>query len=309
LSGSIGKGAGDVIRYAWGIAIAAVVLCGAEASAMPCGRPGALGVSRVISVDARTLPVVGVQDYGVRLPLAPGEVVLTFDDGPNPASTPSILKTLADECLRATFFMVGRQARAHPETARQVRAAGHTVGTHTQNHPLRRLPRDREIAEIETGIASVTAALGAHPAPFFRFPGLYRTREAEQYLHERGIVVWSDDVDSYDWKHNDTTAMLNSTVARLEARHGGILLMHDIKPRTARVLPRLIAMLKARGFRIVHVVPRGAYPAGLIAMSQRPHSPNVDIAGAPTMMPVRAGSRRFAEKSSFDSIFSPRASR
>jgi peptidoglycan/xylan/chitin deacetylase (PgdA/CDA1 family) len=292
-----------VIRYAWGIAIAAVVLGGAQASAMPCGRPGALGVSRVISVDARTLPVVGAQDYGVRLPLAPREVVLTFDDGPNPASTPSILKTLSDECLRATFFMVGRQARAHPGTARQVRAAGHTVGTHTQNHPLRRLPRDREVAEIETGIASVTAALGTRPAPFFRFPGLYRTREAEQYLHERGIVVWSVDVDSYDWKHNDTTAMLNSTVARLEARHGGILLMHDIKPRTARALPRLIAMLKAHGFRIVHVVPRGSYPAGLIAMSQRRHSPNVDMTAATA---VRAGSRRVAEKSSFNSIFSLR---
>lgn len=292
-----------MIRYAWGIAIAAVVLGGAQASAMPCGRPGALGVSRVISVDARTLPVVGAQDYGVRLPLAPGEVVLTFDDGPNPASTPSILKTLSDECLRATFFMVGRQARAHPGTARQVRAAGHTVGTHTQNHPLRRLLRDREVAEIETGIASVTAALGTRPAPFFRFPGLYRTREAEQYLHERGIVVWSVDVDSYDWKHNDTTAMLNSTVARLEARHGGILLLHDIKPRTARALPRLIAMLKAHGFRIVHVVPRGSYPAGLIAMSQRRHSPNVDMTAATA---VRAGSRRVAEKSSFNSIFSLR---
>ena len=107
---------------------------------MPCGRPGALGVSRVISVDPRVTPVVGGQDYGVRLPLAPGEVVLTFDDGPNPSSTNQVLKALADECLRATFFMVGRQARAHPQTVRQVRAAGHTIGTHTQNHPLGRMP-------------------------------------------------------------------------------------------------------------------------------------------------------------------------
>jgi len=287
-----------------------VVALGESASAAACHNPSALGVSRVISVDARTLPVVGIQDYGVRLPLAPGEVVLTFDDGPNPASTPSILKTLADECLRATFFMVGRQAQAHPETARQVLAAGHTIGTHTQNHPLRRLPINGEVREIETGIASVAAALRRHPAPFFRFPGLYRTREAERYLHEHGIVVWSVDVDSYDWKHNDATAMLNSAVTRLEHRHGGILLMHDVKPRTARVLPKLIAMLKARGFRIVHVVPRDAYPAGLIAMSHR-HSPDV------VMSPVRseaashhgkgaliAGRQSLVAKTSFNQIFS-----
>jgi peptidoglycan/xylan/chitin deacetylase (PgdA/CDA1 family) len=286
----------------WGIALAAVVLGGAEASAMPCGRPGALGVSRVISVDPRVTPVVGGQDYGVRLPLAPGEVVLTFDDGPSPSSTGQVLKALADECVRATFFMVGRQARAHPQTARQVRAAGHTIGTHSQNHPLHRLPFVRAKYEIDAGIASVTAALGTAPAPFFRFPGLYRTREAERYLQERGITVWSVDVDSYDWKHNNTNVMLQSTVARLSAHHGGILLMHDIKSRTAQVLPKLLAMLKARGFHIVHVVPRGSYPAGLIAMSQRRHSPNVDIAAASTA--ARAGSRRVADKGSFDSIFS-----
>ena len=83
--------------------------------------------------------------------------------------------------------------------------------------------------------------------------------------------------------------------------------MHDVKPRTARVLPKLLVMLKARGFRIVHVVRRGSYPAGLIAMSQRRHSPNVDVTAVPVMTTARAGSRHVAEKSSFDSIFSLRA--
>jgi len=283
----------------------------ADAWASSCRNPNALGVSRVISVDARTLPVVGVQDYGVRLPLAPGEVVLTFDDGPNPGSTSSILRTLADECLHATFFMVGRQARAHPETARQVLAAGHTIGTHTQNHPLRRLPLNGEIREIETGIASVSAALGRQPAPFFRFPGLYRTREAEQYLHQHGIVVWSVDVDSYDWKHNDTTAMLNSTVARLQARRGGILLMHDIKPRTARVLPKLLAMLKARGFHIVHVVPRGNMHPDLLAAvrrdapkTTRPHPiPSVVLDDRWGRTPSALQKRSLFARNNFESIF------
>src|ERR1051325_1338967 len=207
-------------------AIAATIALGSgSAAASLCANPNALGVSRVISVNPQITPVVGNVDYGVRLPLARGEVVLTFDDGPNPASTSRILKALADQCVRATFFMVGRQARAHPQTARLVGAAGHTIGTHTQNHPLGRLHGNRAVYEIDAGIGSVTAALGHAPAPFFRFPGLYRTRESEHYLRQRGIMVWSVDVDSYDWKHNNTTVMLQSTVSRLAARGGGILLM------------------------------------------------------------------------------------
>src|ERR1041385_981323 len=109
------------------VIVAAVALGGSDASAASCANPNALGVSRAIAVNPQVMPVVGNVDYGVRLPLAPGEVVLTFDDGPNPATTPAVLKALADQCTRATFFMVGRQARAHPQSARQVEGAGHTV--------------------------------------------------------------------------------------------------------------------------------------------------------------------------------------
>ena len=297
------------------VIVAATAFGSGGASAASCANPNALGVSRVIAVNPQVMPVVGGADYGVRLPLAPGEVVLTFDDGPNPATTTGVLKALADQCTRATFFMVGRQARAHPQAARQVRAAGHTIGTHSQNHPLGRLHGSRATYEIDAGITSVTAALGHPPAPFFRFPGLYRTREAESYLRQRGIMVWSVDVDSYDWKHNNTNVMLASTVSRLAARGGGILLMHDIKARTAQVLPKLLAMLKARSLRVVHVVPRGA-PATLVARSQqqapnsRKRSPNVAGADQTTASGRRnkAASlepRAVVAKSNFESIFTP----
>jgi peptidoglycan/xylan/chitin deacetylase (PgdA/CDA1 family) len=265
------------------IAVASAAVLASGAAWASCANPSALGVSRVIAVSPQITPVVGSADYHARLPLAPGEVVLTFDDGPNAAATPAILRALANECVRATFFMVGRQARAFPQIARQVAAGGHTVGTHTQNHPLGRPHGTRAVHEIDAGIASVAAALGRAPAPFFRFPGLYRTGESEQYLRQRGIMVWSVDVDSYDWKHNNTAVMLQSTVARLAARGGGILLMHDIKPRTAAVLPKLLAMLKAGALRVVHVVPRGGAPPTLVARSHQPasnvrlHSPNVTL--------------------------------
>ncbi len=249
----------------WGLrrialAAGAFALGGATAHAAPCANPNAMGVSRVMTVDARTLPLIGSHDYGVTLPLAPGEVVLTFDDGPLAPYTNAVLKALADECLQAIFFMVGRQASANPQLARQVRAAGHTIGTHAQNHLLYRMPLDRAAYEIDTGIASVGAAFGTPRAlaPFFRFPGLFRTTEAEQHLRSRGLMAWSVDADSYDWKKISSGHMLNHTLAELDKRRGGILLMHDVQAKTALTLPALLAEMKARGYRIVHVVPSGA---------------------------------------------------
>src|SRR5688572_20530591 len=90
-----------------------VALGGPNANAAPCANPNALGVSRVMPVSARDMPLIGSHDYGVTLPLAPGEVVLTFDDGPLSPYTNHVLKALADECLQALFFMVGRQASAN----------------------------------------------------------------------------------------------------------------------------------------------------------------------------------------------------
>ena len=239
------------------VAVGALALGGAGANAAPCTNPNAMGVSRVMTVNARALPLIGSHDYGVTLPLAPGEVVLTFDDGPLAPYTNAVLKALADECLQAIFFMVGRQASADPQLARQVRAAGHTIGTHTQNHLLYRMPPDRAAHEIDTGIASVGAAFGSQRAlaPFFRFPGLFRTAEAEQHLRSRGLMAWSVDADSYDWKKISSGHMLNHTLAELEKRRGGILLMHDVQAKTALTLPTLLREMKARGYRIVHVVP------------------------------------------------------
>ncbi len=244
-----------------------------------------------MTLSARDMPVLGLVDYGRTLPLAEGEVVLTFDDGPKPPYTNAVLKALANECVRAVFFMVGRQARAHPDVARMVHAAGHTIGTHTYSHPLYRMPPDVAEREIDAGIASVAAALGTSRAmaPFFRFPGLFRTPEAERYLFSRALSSWSIDVDSDDWKRIDSNAFLERTMARLEARRGGIVLMHDIQPVTALTLPALLNALKTRGYRIVHVVPSGAVqPAlpGLVATSQpappdRPPSVAVPIPPAP----------------------------
>src|SRR5438552_16179047 len=87
----------------------------AATDAAECPRKDALGTSRVLSVDAATSPRVGLKSFPQTLPLEDHEVVLTFDDGPWPGTTPRVLAALAHECVLATFFVIGRTASAHPE--------------------------------------------------------------------------------------------------------------------------------------------------------------------------------------------------
>jgi peptidoglycan/xylan/chitin deacetylase (PgdA/CDA1 family) len=239
------------------------VLCGATAanSAECLGNPNALGTSRVISVDPAEHARLGTMQYEETLPLADHEVVLTFDDGPLPPYSNRILDTLASECVKATYFIVGSMARAYPDVVRRIYAEGHTIGTHSQHHPMtfNRMPITRVQTEVEDGISSTAAALGNPKAvaPFFRIPGLARSDSVEVYLQERGIMIWSADFPADDWKHINANEVLSRALRRIEAKGKGILLLHDIQPATAQALPALLRELKARGYRIVHVVPAG----------------------------------------------------
>jgi peptidoglycan/xylan/chitin deacetylase (PgdA/CDA1 family) len=230
------------------------------AAAAPCpGNPDALGVSRVMTVSARDHARLGLMQYHNSLPLADHEVVLTFDDGPLPPYSDRVLAALAHECVKATFFLVGRHVAAHPDAARRVFAAGHTIGNHSQNHVLHfdRIPEARAESEVVNGARAIRAALGADAAiaPFLRIPGLGRTRKVEAYARAHDLIVWSSDTVADDWTPIGSDEVLHRALRRLEARGRGILLLHDIHPRTVRMLPKLLTELKRRGFRIVHVVP------------------------------------------------------
>src|ERR1700744_1021246 len=172
----------------------ALIALPAHAADCP-GNPDALGVSRTIVVDPRGHPRIGTMQYGETLPLRDHEVVLTFDDGPLPRNSDQVLAILAAQCIKANFFLIGQQARAFPEGVRKLRDAGHTIGTHTQDHPLtmNKMPIERAKAEIDDGIASVKAALGPDAdksvAPFFRIPGLMRAGASEDELADQGIQI------------------------------------------------------------------------------------------------------------------------
>jgi peptidoglycan/xylan/chitin deacetylase (PgdA/CDA1 family) len=242
------------------LAVLASGITAGSAFAAECpGNPGALGTSRTLVVDPREHPRIGTMQYGETLPLQDHEVVLTFDDGPLPPHSTQVLDILASQCVKATFFIIGRMARQFPEGVRRVRDAGHSIGTHSQNHPLsmNRMPIERARQEIDDGIAATTAALGDSTslAPFFRIPGLLRAEAVEDYLGSKGIQTWSADFPADDWRHISSARVYDLAMKRLEAKGKGILLLHDIQARTVAALPRILRDLKARGYRIVHVVP------------------------------------------------------
>jgi peptidoglycan/xylan/chitin deacetylase (PgdA/CDA1 family) len=234
----------------------------AEPAACP-GHPDAIGVSRTMTVGAADHARLGLMQYRTSLPLNDHEVVLTFDDGPLPPYTDRVLAILAQHCVKATFFLVGRHAAANPAAALRVAAAGHTIGNHSQNHALHfdHMSEARAEREIEAGNRTLDAILGHHVAPFFRVPGLGRTRALERYAQSKSLVVWSADAVADDWTRITSQQVLTRALARLEARGKGILLLHDIQPRTVLMLPALLAELKRRHFRIVHVVPERIGPA------------------------------------------------
>jgi peptidoglycan/xylan/chitin deacetylase (PgdA/CDA1 family) len=245
------------------LAFAGAVIFSAGVSSAWAGgcpnNPNALGVSRDIEVVAAGHAPIGSLQYRETLPLADHEVVLTFDDGPSVKHTGRVLDILASECVKATFFMVGQMANRSPELVRRAFKEGHSIGSHTQNHPfnMHSLPLKRMKKEIDDGAASVRTALGDYgkAAPFFRIPGLDRSRQIEKYANSRGLMVWSIDIDSDDWTPISSTAVVTRVMNRLRRKGRGVILMHDIHQRTAAALPKLLKRLKDGGYHIVHVKP------------------------------------------------------
>ncbi len=220
-----------------------------------CTNPNALGVGRTVEIDTTGGPGFGFEHFKELDFLKEKEVVLTFDDGPWLHNTPSVLKTLADECTTGIFFTIGKHATYYPEILKQVYAAGHTVGTHTWSHAAlvnKKLSEDQRKEEIEKGFSAVKWALGGvSPAPFFRFPALQHPPEMVTYLGERNVAIFSCDLDSFDFKARNAQQIIDTVMRKLEKNGKGIILMHDFHKHTAEALPELLKRLKAGGYKVV----------------------------------------------------------
>jgi peptidoglycan/xylan/chitin deacetylase (PgdA/CDA1 family) len=213
-----------------------------------------LGVARTVEVDTTGGPGFGFEQYKSHDFLLLKEVVLTFDDGPWPNNTRAVLEALAEHCVKATFFPIGKHALWHPEILKAVAAAGHTIGGHTWSHAnLGKMKGDKATEEIEKGFSAIKIALGGPSAPFFRFPYLKDPKEELDYLGTRNIAIFSHDLDSFDFKMRKPEDVLKSVMTKLEKKGKGIVLMHDFQQATAKALPELLNQLKANGYKVVHM--------------------------------------------------------
>jgi peptidoglycan/xylan/chitin deacetylase (PgdA/CDA1 family) len=233
------------------------------ATAAEChNRPEVLGTSRTLSVNPRAFPMVGGAQYGKTLQLNRREVVLTFDNGPSSPYTEVILNTLAEQCVKATFFALGKSVEADPEQLHRVALHGHSVGAQTFNYlSLATLPLAAAKQEIDEGIKAVDSALQeSKRAPFFRAPMLQLSPQATRHIASLGMMIWSHDVDSRDWSDSSEEQIVAQIMSGLKRSGRGIVTMQDMQPKTARALPLLLEQLKRQNYRVVHVVS-GPAPA------------------------------------------------
>lgn len=223
--------------------------------------PGALGTSRILEVD----PSMGHFFEGKEkaLGLQDGEVILTFDDGPMRRTTVPILDTLARECVKATFFSVGRMLAGYPSLAKRIVREGHTLAHHTHGHERlteHSLAKARKIVRRTQAKVEKVAFENhgqRHKMPFFRYPYLAHNKALDQMIASQGLIAFGANIDALDWKKVSADAVHDRIMRRLKKERKGIILMHDIQSRTAKALPRLLRSLKDGGYRIVHMVPRG----------------------------------------------------
>ena len=204
-------------------------------------------------------------------------MILTFDDGPDAASTPKILDALKAECVQATFFEIGRNAAALPRD-RPARGSGRA---HGRVSTPGRIPSRRSAscpaakpaarADILKGMIAVEKAAygrdvsGAEPkdlkleAPFFRFPGFADTPDLRQWLAANDVGIFGVDLWASDWIKMTPDEELKLVMSRLEKNgHKGMLLMHDNHPWTAAMVPMLLKRLKAEGYKVVHMTGGGS---------------------------------------------------
>jgi peptidoglycan-N-acetylglucosamine deacetylase len=252
-------GGGESAGLLFIIGLASGIAFASPSCAEECPEnPVAIGTRRLVPVDQTALHQVGTVQCAQTLPLRDHEIVLSFDDGPSSLTTGTVLDALAVECVKANFFILGEHAKERPDLVRRASKEGHAIGTHSQTR-LARLSFAEAVEEIDGGIRSVQAALGAAAvAPFFRAPYLQMTSELEQLLIKRGLMLWSTDVDPEDWRPQSPEDLVEHVLTLLETKHSGIVLLHDVQPHTVAAIPTLLRRLKTRGYSMVQAVATGA---------------------------------------------------
>ncbi|MFC0334174.1 polysaccharide deacetylase family protein [Paenibacillus sepulcri] len=184
------------------------------------------------------------------------KVALTFDDGPDSIATPKILDILKKNNIKATFFIIGTQAKAHPDMVRRIEKEGHAIGNHSWSHPhFDKIPTEEALKQIDDAQEELKSIVGYYPS-IVRPPYGALSKEEEKAIHGKGmdIIDWS--VDTTDWSGAPTDEIM--TLIHKELYPGGIILQHcsggkDHLSNTIEALKQLIPDLTNQGYTFVTV--------------------------------------------------------
>ncbi len=217
----------------------------AHVNRVPIGhkhQESVLAPSQALPIDEADFSYVSGYD------LPPGEVVLSFDDGPHPYITPRVLEVLARHNVRAHFFVIGERAARYQNITSQIHKK-HVLGSHTWSHPnLTRMGLKQAKHEICKGIEPLVTAVG-RARPFFRFPYGAFSADLRSVVWSIGAQNMFWNIDSLDWKIKNPEDLFEHIWSQVVTQNRGIILLHDIHPQSLAVLPRLLEKLAAHNFK------------------------------------------------------------
>jgi peptidoglycan/xylan/chitin deacetylase (PgdA/CDA1 family) len=182
-------------------------------------------------------------------------VALTFDDGPNPTFTPQILNLLQEAEGKATFYMIGKHMKEHPEIVKDVHLQGHEIGNHTYSHPyLTQLHKDECLREITVTHHLIKEMTGVTPTTF-RPPYLDYNNDTHSIISKwRYRTIGALNLDAEDWVQPGVEHIVSKTINHI--KNGAILLFHDgfgDRSQTVEALRQLIIELKSKDYQLVTV--------------------------------------------------------
>ena len=228
----------------------------------PCDKPGGMGLARIVEIDTTGGPGFGFEHFKQYDFLRDKEVVLTFDDGPWPGNTPAVLKALADKCIEGDVLRDRRACGLASGDPQAGVAAGMTSAPTpgrkgSGEKPVRKGHRAGQDGNRD-GLQRGEQGCRRRPlAPFFRFRPCSIRRTRRLYEPNATSACSPTDFDSRDFKMRKPEDVIKSVMNQLEKHGKGIILMHDFRPHTAKAMPELLRQMKAGGYKVVHMVPKG----------------------------------------------------
>lgn len=223
----------------------------------------ACSVCAIIILDLCNLTISKVEDPSNKIRIAPMHthikatdrvfkdkklVALTFDDGPSTETTPKLLDILREKDVLATFFVLGSQARNHPDIIKRVEREHHEVASHTMYHQnLVRISNAAAASDINEAKTTLKDILGHYPT--YTRPPYGNINDTVRTTTGTPLILWS--VDSEDWRSKDPNSIIQVSIS--EVHDGAIILMHDIYPTTVDAVPALIDTLRQNGYEFTTI--------------------------------------------------------